>query len=263
MAIQNRRGDYTKFDKAKLVPGEIAVVTGGDPAASDGKAVYAAFSAGDTKRMATYEDMQENMEAAAGEVVDAEVARQCGVAIQACKTATANTNAAISNADAAAGAANTAKVNADKATTIATNAAAAAEEAAEKAEAAATALDTGWVELYDIPGGDFKTDTANPLRARRINNVVYVTGAVVAVRAIENAAERKITGFNNNSAFRGDANHKVEIPSTVTSGNNTAMQVVFTITTGSMCTLSIRVPAANPYGTLPAEERILINLQYC
>lgn len=65
MAIQNRRGVYDKFDPQKMVPGEWAVVISGDEHAIDGKAVYMCFAAGNVKRMATYEDMKENVAAAA------------------------------------------------------------------------------------------------------------------------------------------------------------------------------------------------------
>ena len=64
MAIQNRRGNYTDFDPQKLVPGEWAVVQSGDPNSERGKAVYMAFDVGDVERMATYEDMQENINSA-------------------------------------------------------------------------------------------------------------------------------------------------------------------------------------------------------
>ena len=57
MAIQNRRGAYADFTPTKMVPGEFAVVLQNDPNANDGKAVYIAFAAGSAKRLATYEDM--------------------------------------------------------------------------------------------------------------------------------------------------------------------------------------------------------------
>lgn len=68
MAIQNRRGDYNDFDPQKLVPGEWAVVLSGDPHSVRGKAIYMAFDAGDIERMATYEDMQENIVSATTDV---------------------------------------------------------------------------------------------------------------------------------------------------------------------------------------------------
>lgn len=61
MAIQMRRGNYGKFEPSKLLPGEYAVVQGDDPGARDGRSVYMAFAAGVVKRLATYEDMVENV----------------------------------------------------------------------------------------------------------------------------------------------------------------------------------------------------------
>lgn len=48
-----------------MIPGEWAVVTSGDTNASDGMAAYVCFTAGVVKRMATYEDMKENVSTAA------------------------------------------------------------------------------------------------------------------------------------------------------------------------------------------------------
>lgn len=62
MAIQNRRGAYENFDPAKLLSGEWATVLSGDPNARDGRATYQCFEPGVVKRMATYEDMQENVD---------------------------------------------------------------------------------------------------------------------------------------------------------------------------------------------------------
>lgn len=61
MAIQMRRGAYVNFNPAKLMPGEWAVVVSGDSGAKDGKAAYICFAAGDVKRIATYEDMVDNV----------------------------------------------------------------------------------------------------------------------------------------------------------------------------------------------------------
>lgn len=57
MAIQVRRGNYADFDPDKMLPGEWACVLANDPQVSDGKSVFICFSAGNVKRMATYEDM--------------------------------------------------------------------------------------------------------------------------------------------------------------------------------------------------------------
>lgn len=61
MAIQMRRGAYVNFNPARLMPGEWAVVVSGDSGAKDGKAAYICFAAGDVKRIATYEDMVDNV----------------------------------------------------------------------------------------------------------------------------------------------------------------------------------------------------------
>lgn len=57
MAIQMRRGEYSKFDAESMLPGEWAVVLSGDTSAVDGKAVYICTSAGVAKRMATIDDL--------------------------------------------------------------------------------------------------------------------------------------------------------------------------------------------------------------
>lgn len=134
MAIRNRRGPYNKFDPTKLLPGEWAVVLSGDPHASDGLACYMCFAPGTVKRMATYEDMVDNIAASSGEVVAAEVDRQCKAAIQACQTAASNAGSAASAANTAAGNANTAVSKANTAANSANTAATAANEAAQAAQ---------------------------------------------------------------------------------------------------------------------------------
>lgn len=70
MAIQMRRGEYKDLNTEKLLPAEWAVVLSGDPKAKDGRAAYLCFKAGDVKRMATYEDMEENIEEAVGVIAE-------------------------------------------------------------------------------------------------------------------------------------------------------------------------------------------------
>lgn len=65
MAILIRRGDYNYFDIAKMLPGEFALVTTNDPNSEDGTAVYICIKTGSAKRLATYEDMLENIDQAA------------------------------------------------------------------------------------------------------------------------------------------------------------------------------------------------------
>lgn len=70
MAIRNRQGIFDKFAPEKLVPGEFAFVRGGDPNSKDGMSIYASFEAGRTKRLATYEDMVENIRLATEDATD-------------------------------------------------------------------------------------------------------------------------------------------------------------------------------------------------
>lgn len=70
MAITMRIGTYDKFDPRKMVAGEYAVVTSGDPDTSDGKAIYMCFSPGDVKKLSTYEDFVAFQETVKDEIAD-------------------------------------------------------------------------------------------------------------------------------------------------------------------------------------------------
>ena len=122
MAIQSRRGVYKDFDPDKLLPGELAVVVDGDAGSKTGETVYMCFKAGKVKRMATYEDMSENLDVVTKEVREAEEA-----ALQAASTANnaaENAANAIHNAQTAASEANTAAKSANEASNSANAAAA-------------------------------------------------------------------------------------------------------------------------------------------
>ena len=119
MAIQTRRGNYSDFDPDKMLPGELATVTSGDPGAEDGRSVYACFAAGDVKRMATYEDMQKNIDQATQDVQENFSAQLTQKINQA--------DTAISQTQSATSAANTAAQGANEARQEALDAAAAAE----------------------------------------------------------------------------------------------------------------------------------------
>ena len=75
MAIQNRRGVYNNFTPSKMVPGEFAVVQSGDPNGKDGKAVYIAFGTGDARRLATADDIEQEIDASTESIADALVQR--------------------------------------------------------------------------------------------------------------------------------------------------------------------------------------------
>lgn len=124
MAIQTRKGPYNKFDPQKLLTGEWATVTEGDPNADDGRAVYMCFLPGIVKRMATYDDMEQNIDAAAGAVVDEHIKESVGKAQEACEEATQKAETAAGNAETIA----------KQAKTAAEQAVAAAKAAQEEAE---------------------------------------------------------------------------------------------------------------------------------
>lgn len=106
MAIQHRRGAYTNYDPTKMVPGEIAIVQSGDPIATDGKAAYVAFTAGEAKRMATYDELHSYDENArlyaedAQESADASAQSATASANSATASETSAQNAAQSASDA-------------------------------------------------------------------------------------------------------------------------------------------------------------------
>lgn len=131
MAITMRHGPYNKFDPQKLRTGEIAVVTEGDPHASDGRTIYGCFSPGDVKRMATYEDMLDQIDEAGGEAIDNHIEEKVGTALKACEDATKAAQDAKTNADKAVSSANTAASSASTAANTANKAAEAASKAAE------------------------------------------------------------------------------------------------------------------------------------
>lgn len=134
MAITMRHGPYNKFDPQKLRTAEIAVVTEGDPHASDGKAIYQCFSPGDVKRMATYEDMADQIEEAGGEVIDNHIDTKVGTALKACEDATKAANKAKENADNAVSDTNAAASSAQTAAESANEASEKALEAVKKCE---------------------------------------------------------------------------------------------------------------------------------
>lgn len=57
MAIQMRRGSFTRFDPTKMLPGEWAIVLSDDASAANGQSVYICFAAGTVKRMLTVDEV--------------------------------------------------------------------------------------------------------------------------------------------------------------------------------------------------------------
>ena len=106
-------------------------MTEGDPHASDGKAIYQCFSPGNVKRMATYEDMLDQIDEAGGEAIDNHIEEKVGAALKACENATKAAQDAKTNADKAVSSANTAASSANTAANTASKAAETASKAAE------------------------------------------------------------------------------------------------------------------------------------
>ena len=102
MAIQHRRGSYEYFDPKKLLPGEFAVVTEGDPNTADGKALYMCFTAGVVKRIVSYEDLEEEIKNTTGDVITQEVDTAVKAVFGDFQTAIDNANKAADAAEKAA-----------------------------------------------------------------------------------------------------------------------------------------------------------------
>ena len=115
MAIQYRRGQWSDFDPAKLKPGEAALILSNDPASSDGKSVYFCFAAGNVKRMATYDDMKDDIENATSEI-QSQYTQEIEQTLEDAKTQIAKIEDATTNANNAALQANQAASSAQQAT---------------------------------------------------------------------------------------------------------------------------------------------------
>lgn len=166
MAIQSRRGAYGDFDPDKMLPGEWASVLKDDPKAQDGKAVYMCFSAGDVKRMATYEDMKNNIQEATAEIIK-----------QAKEEVTEDTKAAKESAAQAESSAKTAEEKASAAEKSASN-------AEKSAEASKTALESANKNFSD----QYTKKTYKKGETCIQNNVLYESNADIDTAEDWNAA---------------------------------------------------------------------------
>lgn len=100
MAIQNRRGSFEDFNPAELLAGELAVVQEGDTASTTGRSLYVCFEPGVVKRIADYEDIQDEIQEAAEQYIS-----DISTVASSARTATADAVAATADANAAAEAA--------------------------------------------------------------------------------------------------------------------------------------------------------------
>ena len=80
--VQHRRDIYANYAPSKLKPGEIAMITSGDPNSSSGKAVYACIAAGDVVRLATQDELESYDLAAAASATEAAQSKTDAAAIK-------------------------------------------------------------------------------------------------------------------------------------------------------------------------------------
>ncbi|MSS13777.1 hypothetical protein [Porcincola intestinalis] len=133
MAIQMRRGDYADFDPTKMVAGELAVVTSGDPNSDTGRSLYVCFEPGVVKRVTDYEDLIDQVNAATQEIQQ----RFTSSVEQSARNAASSAASASSSA----GTASSASESATAASQSASSAQAAAESAAAAAKGAKEYVD--------------------------------------------------------------------------------------------------------------------------
>lgn len=73
MAIVCRRGAYQYLDKNKLLPGEWAIVTSGDPDSTNGFGAYMCFGAGVVERFVTKPEIDQMVRNSATNVIDTQL----------------------------------------------------------------------------------------------------------------------------------------------------------------------------------------------
>ena len=142
--VQHRRDIYSNFAPSKIKPGEIIMITSGDPNSSSGKSVYACIAAGDVMQLATRDELktydqaaQTAAEAAAQSKTDAATIKG-----QIDEELTSAQNAAQAAAEQAEAAAQANGQIAEKTT--------AAQKAAEDAQAALESVQTKAADIEDI-----------------------------------------------------------------------------------------------------------------
>lgn len=233
MAIQNRRGVYRDFDPTKMVEGEWAVVQSGDPNSERGRSVYMAFQNGEVERMATYEDMEANIDSATADI-QATLTQNVGAAVtsannaaSAAQTATQNANSATTAAQTATTAANTATQNANAATTAAQTATQNANTATQNANAATTAANTAAAEAVAATGNaNQAASDANTAATSATQSAADATTAAQSATATANAAQV----IADDAAETAEEARRIIEEGTVTSFNGRAGIVVPTNT---------------------------------
>lgn len=242
MAITMRHGPYNKFDPQKLRTAETAVVTEGDPHASDGKAIYQCFSPGDVKRMATYEDMVDQIDEAGGEVIDNHIDEKVGTALKACEDATKAAQDAKTNADKAVSSANTA---ASSASTAANTANKAAETASKAAEDCRNLIDEKHVAeiekavqqslMADTVDGTVtgKTVTDLPENTAPADTDCFLTATGNVAKKTTVAQAKELFGVNSGLKLLEVTTVKFKAPSTASGASTGTITTAFNVADGA------------------------------
>ena len=242
MAITMRHGPYSKFDPQKLRTGELAVVTEGDPHASDGKAIYQCFSPGDVKRMATYEDMVNQIDEAGGEVIDNHIEEKVGVALKACEDATRAAENAKTNADKAVSGANTATNTANKAAETASKAAETASKAAEDCKNLIDEKHVAEIEkavqqslMADTVDGTVtgKTVTDLPENTAPADTDYFLTATGNAVKKQSVAQAKALFGVSSGLKLLEVTTVKFKAPSTASGASTGTITTAFNVADGA------------------------------
>ena len=242
MAITMRHGPYNKFDPQKLRTGELAVVTEGDPHASDGKAIYQCFSPGDVKRMATYEDMVDQIDEAGGEAIDNHIEEKVGTALKACESATKAAQGAKTNADKAVSGANTATNTANKAAETASKAAETASKAAEDCKNLIDEKHVAEIEkavqqslMADTVDGTVtgKTVTDLPENAAPADTDYFLGATGNAVKKTTVAQAKKLFGVSSGLKLLEVTTVKFKAPSTTSGASTGTITTAFNVVDGA------------------------------
>lgn len=242
MAITMRHGPYNKFDPQKLRTGELAVVTEGDPHASDGKAIYQCFSPGDVKRMATYEDMVDQIDEAGGEAIDNHIEEKVGAALKACEDATKAAQDAKTNADKAVSSANTAASSANTAANTASKAAETASKAAEDCRNLINEKHVAEIEkavqqslMADTVDGTVtgKTVTDLPENTAPADTDYFLGATGNAVKKTTVAQVKELFGVSSGLKLLEATTVKFKVPSTASGASTGTITTAFSVADGA------------------------------
>ena len=217
-------------------------MTEGDPHASDGKAIYQCFSPGDVKRMATYEDMVDQIDEAGGEAIDNHIDEKVGTALKACESATKAAQDAKTNADKAVSSANTAANTANKAAETASKAAETASKAAEDCRNLIDEKHVAEIEkavqqslMADTVDGTVtgKMVTDLPENTAPADTDYFLTATGNAVKKTTVAQAKELFGVNSGLKLLEVTTVKFKAPSTASGASTGTITTTFNVADGA------------------------------